>query len=280
VIAYGGFSTVRTAKDPKTGKTVAVKVIHRESYAEEKFIGEIEALKELRHPCVCRIVGWTPPSGTKEAEIHMELAENRSLAHVLERVGWGDAPSFWTATGKAIIICGIAMGMSFVHSEGYIHRDLKPENILINGRGEALISDFGTARPETCDSTLTEGCGTVHYAAPECFVENADCTDRIDVFSFGSIVYEILTETAAFPLSMSPFDVIRTLRSRKMPTIPESCGTFMQTLIGECWSHVPELRPSFHRIIELVQHANFDIVPRASHVAVRRYVTDVLSETG
>jgi serine/threonine protein kinase len=279
VIDHGGSSTVRTAKDPKTGQIIAVKVIHPGGYLEQQYVGEVEALTRLNHRCVCRIVGWVPPSGRNGAEIHMELAENRSLARVLKRVGWGTAPAFWTPTGKAIIICGIALGMKYVHSQGYIHRDLKPANILINGRGEALISDFGTVRPETCDSTLTKGCGSVHYAAPESFVENADCTDRVDVFSFGSIVYEILTERAAFPLSMSPFDVIRTLRSRQMPVVPDLCGTFMQKLIGECWSHVPELRSSFDRIIELVQHADFDIVPGASHSLLRRYVIDVLSES-
>jgi serine/threonine protein kinase len=278
VIDYGGFSTLRIAKDRKTGQTVAVKVIHLENYDQEHFFREVEALKALNHPCVCRIVGWSPPSGVNGAEIHMEFAENLSLARVLERVGLGMAPAFWTPTGKAIIICGLVLGMRFVHSKGYIHQDLKPANILINGRGEALISDFGTVRRETYDATLTPECGTVYYSAPECFNEGASITKKVDVFSFGSILYEIVTGKTVFPTSMTPFDVIRTFRSGKMPAVPDSCGSLMQKLIPECWSQNPESRPSFHQIIECFQNADFEILPGVSRTTVRRYVTDILEE--
>jgi serine/threonine protein kinase len=213
------------------------------------------------------------------AEIHMEFAENRCLASVLDRVRCGAAADYWSPTVKGIIICGIVLGMKFMHAKGYIHRDLKPANILINGRGEALISDFGTVRPETCDSTLTSRCGTVHYAAPECFIEDADCTERVDVFSFGSILYEVLTERAAFPASMSPFDIIRLFQGGKMPAIPDSCGSFMQQLITACWSRDPDLRPSFHRILESFQNADFKIVPKASPTLIRRYVTEIIHES-
>jgi serine/threonine protein kinase len=67
------------------------------------------------------------------AEIWTEYAGNRSLATVLARTLNGDPPSFWTPTGKAIIICGIALGMKCVHGRGFIHGDLKPGNILMNG---------------------------------------------------------------------------------------------------------------------------------------------------
>jgi serine/threonine protein kinase len=255
-----------------------VKEIHLESYVQEEFLRELEAMKALNHPCVCRIFGWVPPSRRNGAEIHMEFAENRSLARVLEQVGWGSRPAFWTPTGKAIIICGVALGMRYVHSQGYIHRDLKPQNILINGRGEALISDFGTARPETYDATLTTACGTIYYAAPECLMEDCDYTGSVDVFAFGLVVYEILAGRAVFPVSMSPYDVIRALQSGQMPVAPDLCGPFMQDLIRECWSRDPEFRPSFHRIVERFQHAGCDIVPKASRAQVGRYVADVLRE--
>jgi hypothetical protein len=64
-----------------------------------------------------------------------------------------------------------------------------------------------------------------------------------------------------------------------MAAIPDSCGAFMRTLIEQCWSEAPESRPSFHRIIEFVQHADFDIIPGASHSVLRWYVTGVLRES-
>jgi serine/threonine protein kinase len=209
----------------------------------------------------------------------MEFAENLSLARVFGRVGLGMAPTFWTPTGKAIIICGLVLGMRFVHSKGYIHRDLKPGNILINGRGESLISDFGTVRSETYDATLTPECGTVYYSAPECFIEGASFTKNVDVFSFGSILYEIITEKAVLPPSTAPFDVIRTFRSGKMPDVPDSCGPLMQKLIPECWSENPESRPSFDRIIADFENADFQIIPEASRTEVRRYVTNIIRES-
>jgi serine/threonine protein kinase len=167
--------------------------------------------------------------------------------------------------------------MRFIHSKGYIHRDLKPDNILINGPGHALISDFGAVRAEESDATLTGEAGTVRYAAPELFREDGECTDRVDVFSFGSIVFEILTGEPVFPDTLRPFDVVRQHRSGQMPAIPELCGGFMQSLISECWSQDPGRRPSFQQIIERFQEAHFGIVPEASPARVRDYVAGVTS---
>jgi serine/threonine protein kinase len=274
-IGSGGSATVKLVKDPKTGKNIAAKIIRWGSYNEAHLLREIEALMVLNHPCVCRIIGWIPASETHEAEIHMEFAENRSLATVMERVRLGTRPSFWTATGKAIIISGIALAMRFVHSKGYIHRDLKPANVLINGRGQPLISDFGSVRPASYDATLTSEPGTVRYAAPELFKDETLRTEKVDVFSFGLIVYEILTGDAVFPASLTPFEVIRQLLRGERPTIPDSCGPFMKSVITECWSQRPENRPSFHRILERIQQEEFRILPRASQSTVKDFMAAI-----
>jgi serine/threonine protein kinase len=279
VIGRGASSAVKIATDPRTGRLIAVKMIFPEDYDQEHFFREVEALMRLNHPCVCRILGWAPRGVENGAEIQMELAENGSLAHVLKQVRSGIAPSFWSATRKGIIICGIVLGMRVVHSKGYIHRDLKPGNILINGHGDALISDFGAVRPEKSNHTLTSECGTVHYAAPECWIDDANYTSKVDVFSFGSVLYEIVTENPAFQASMCPFDVLRQLRSGEMPAVPGFCGSFMQTLIHRCWSQDPDSRPSFRRIIKEFQHAELNILPGASGSDLRRYVDAILSES-
>jgi serine/threonine protein kinase len=262
-------------KDPKTGLWIAVKFINPERFEAPGFLREIEALAHLNHPCVLRIIGWVNPSSRTCAEIHTEIAEHGSLDHILEQVKYGGTPQFWTAIGKAIIICGIALGMRFVHSKSYIHRDLKPSNILINARGEALISDFGTVRSESHDATMTPNTGTVYYAAPELFEEHESCTSKVDVFSFGSIVYEILTGKAVFPPSTFPFGVIRALRRGEMPPVPERCGSFMQNLIRQCHSADPESRPSFQEIVQSFEREKFDIVPGAAPNEVRDYFRGV-----
>jgi serine/threonine protein kinase len=150
--------------------------------------------------------------------------------------------------------------MRFVHSNGYTHCDLHPSNILINAQGHSLISDFGTALLPSGDATTTSTGGTFDYAALELFEEGEPCTGRVDVFSFGSIVYEILSEKRVFPCSMGPLDVLRALRSRQMPLVPGACGYFMQNLIRSCWSHDSASRPSFHAIIESFQREDFEII--------------------
>jgi serine/threonine protein kinase len=167
--------------------------------------------------------------------------------------------------------------MRFVHSSGFIHRDLKPSNILLNGRGEALVADFGSARPEQYEATWSHEAGTVHYAAPEQYQEEIECTSKVDVFSFGLILYEILVGSPVFPSSMQPFPVMRKLLEGKMPPIPDKCGTVIQNLISRCWSLDPAKRPSFGEIFNAFQSHHFDIFPGADPQPIRTFVSGVLA---
>jgi serine/threonine protein kinase len=157
-----------------------------------------------------------------------------------------------------------------------LHRDLKPSNILINEFGHSMISDFGSSRLESDDATLTSGAGTPHYAAPEQFRDDP-YTNKVDVFSFGLILYEILVGSPVFPFSLPPFPVMRMILKGEMPSIPDSCGKFMQLLIPRCWSMNPDNRPSFEDIFLEFQAAQFDIVPGADAFLVREYSCGVLA---
>jgi serine/threonine protein kinase len=167
--------------------------------------------------------------------------------------------------------------MRFVHSSGFVHRDLKPGNILLNEHGETLIADFGTTRRTEQDYTWTPEGGSVHYAAPEQYQDEIECTNKIDVFAFGLILYEILVGCAVFPSSMEPFPVMRILLAGEMPTIPEKCGHFMQNLIPRCWSMNPEDRPSFDEILNEFQAANLAIIPGADPEQIRGFLVGVLA---
>jgi serine/threonine protein kinase len=168
------------------------------------------------------------------------------------------------------------MGMRALHSKGFMHRDLKPSNILINNQGHALIGDFGTSRRESDDHTLTLEAGTVHYAAPEMFREEP-YTNKVDVFSFGSILYEIIVGSPVFARDEPPFPVMRQLLAGDMPRVPDLCGEFMQGLINRCWSQNPECRPSFDEILEEFRVRSFAIFPDANGNTLREYVCGVLA---
>jgi serine/threonine protein kinase len=190
---------------------VAVKHIR---FARERdvFIREIEILAKLNHPCVVRILGWTFPANSKSGQIHMEYAPNGSLDRVLAKRTQSESGSFLNATWAGIVICGMVLGLRYIHFSGVLHRDLKPGNILLNEKRHPLIADFGSARFSSDDATPTAETGTICYAAPEQYLENAAPATKSDVFSFGLILYEILVGWPVFSSTDSPFDVIQRLR--------------------------------------------------------------------
>jgi serine/threonine protein kinase len=161
-----------------------------------------------------------------------------------------------------------------MHSHGFVHQDLKPSNILLNGDGRTLIGDFGTSRCQAIDLTPTPDTGTPHYAAPELFEEDSR-TAKVDVFSFGLILYEIVVGHAVFPLSMRPAEIIRIHKNGDRPNIPNSVVTSMKTLIELCWSPNPSDRPSFNEILKHIESNHFTIIPGADAKMIRLYVRGV-----
>jgi mitogen-activated protein kinase 15 len=117
--------------------------------------------------------------------------------------------------------------MKYVHSQHVIQLDLEPWNILISVDWRAQIADFGTSRFENENAKLAPKSGTVHYAAPEFVNENATCTTKADVFSFGFVLCEILFGRPVFPVSLSPFGITHALRDKAMPPILDSSGSYM-----------------------------------------------------
>jgi serine/threonine protein kinase len=193
----------------------------------------------------------------------------------MERVRSKQIPKYWDPTGKAILIAGIALGMRFVHSKRIIHGDLKPSNILINSRGETLIGDFGASRIESNETTEIAEAATVHYAAPELFRGDAMLTQKVDVFAFGLVLYEILKEHPAFDISAPVFTVMKRILKREMPPIPTIYGDLMRNLMAACWSYHPNNRPTFDMIIREFKAWNFRIIPGANPERVQEYIKSI-----
>jgi serine/threonine protein kinase len=262
--------------DPSTGKAIAVKHVF---YTADRvgFLRKLEVLATLHHPNVLHIVGWALPHSSHSAQIHIEYAPNGSLGRLLAKIApSADRPSFWSPTGIGIVICGIVMGMRYVHSCGLIHGDLKPANILLNEKGYPLISGFDSARFISDDGSQAPATGTVRYAAPEQFFEDVRLTPKVDIFSFGLILYEVLVASPVFSSLETPFAVIRRLRARAFPEVPAHCGSLMQDLIGRCWEANPGARPSFHDILCLFQRHQFNILPNADADKIQDFCEAIL----
>jgi serine/threonine protein kinase len=106
----------------------------------QTFVREIEGLIRLSHPCVVAIVGYSLATQESPVQIGIRYAANGSLREVLDM-----SPPFLDDTGKTVVVCGIIVGMRFIHSQGFVHGDLKPENILLDERGFAQIGTSGAA---------------------------------------------------------------------------------------------------------------------------------------
>jgi serine/threonine protein kinase len=277
LIGIGGFSAVSAERAEQTNELVAVKRVFRARWDQAAFIREVDILVSLNHPCILRIYGWTHQTQTDPAEIQTAIATNGPLDTILERAGRGQQFEFWNPTGKAILICGIALGMRFIHSKGIIHGDLKPGNILVNGRGQAVISDFGVSCFESEPQTLAPDAGTVNYSAPEQLTTGAICTRQIDVFAFALVMYEILTGTAVFPRAEFEFPIVKRILSGDRPAVPDTCGRLMQDLSPRCWSASPRKRPTFDAIIGAFRDAGFQIAPGVDQAALVAYVAEIES---
>ena len=207
-LGAGGMGEVYRARDTRLDRTVAVKILpaHLSSDAilRQRFEQEAKCISSLNHPHICALYDVGHQDGTDF--LVMEYLEGDTLATLLEK---GQLPL------AQVLKYGIAIAdaLDKAHRQGIIHRDLKPGNIMITKSGAKLL-DFGLAKaalPLTSGATLTASAtrttpvtqqgtivGTFQYMSPE-QLEAKELDARSDIFSFGAVLYEMLTGKRAFP---------------------------------------------------------------------------------
>ncbi len=203
-LGRGGMGVVFRARDNKLGRDVAIKVLPEEFSSDRerltRFEREAKMLASLNHPAIATIYGLE--QSESRHFIVLELVEGRDLSEILAKA----VPPIPEALD---ICCQIAHALESAHDKGVVHRDLKPANIKITPEGKVKVLDFGLAKPapsqpDISSKTLTSDhtvpgmiLGTAAYMSPE-QARGKTVDRRTDIWSFGCILWEILTGQSLF----------------------------------------------------------------------------------
>jgi serine/threonine-protein kinase len=197
VVGRGGMGVVYRVEHLRMGKIAAMKVLHRDLAHDpevvQRFEREAAAVSQLHHPHTVQVFDFGNAQGA--LYLIMEYVRGLDLARIITR----DGPMPWPRAAPLFAqICG---ALQEAHELGIVHRDLKPENVLITrttgGRDYAKVLDFGLAKLDqrgapTRETERNAIVGTPYFMAPE-QIRGEDVDARTDIYSFGALMFELLT---------------------------------------------------------------------------------------
>jgi serine/threonine protein kinase/tetratricopeptide (TPR) repeat protein len=248
-LGEGGMGVVYKARDSHLKRFVALKVLPPEKVTDperkRRFVQEARSASALNHPNIVTVHDIDQSDGVDF--IAMEYVEGKTLDELIGRKGLKLSEALKYAIQ-------IADALARAHAAGIVHRDLKPRNVMVTGDGRAKVLDFGLAKlTETApvgpeDSTLTEQpstelgliVGTAAYMSPE-QAEGKKVDARSDIFSFGSLLYEMLTGRRAFRRD-SPALTLAAILNLEPPPLPAEVPGDLNKVIARCLRKDPAHR--------------------------------------
>jgi len=230
-VARGGMGVVFKARHKILKRLVAIKIPRAgqlEDEGEARFLREAQAAAQLRHPHICPI--YEVGRAGKQPFIALAFVEGPTLRQKLRAQP--------TAREAAEIIAKVATAVHYAHGRGVIHRDIKPSNIMLDAEtGEPMLMDFGLAKQlSESDSQVTKSgqvMGTPVYMSPEQAAgRHEDIGPRTDVYSLGTVLYELLTGRP--PFHGSTGEVIRQVQTEEPPAPRKLAPTLHRDLETIC----------------------------------------------
>ena len=254
-LGEGGMGVVYKARDTHLDRLVAIKVLPPEKLADPerrlRFVQEAKTASALNHPGIVTIHDISQDGGADF--IAMEFVAGRTLDRAIPRQGL----NLNEAVDYGI---QIAEALAAAHAAGIVHRDLKPSNVIVNEHGRIKIVDFGLAKlvdrpglaawdegptmshpaPRTAQGVIV---GTVAYMSPE-QAEGKAVDARTDIFSFGSVLYEMVTGQRAFQGDSPLSTVTAVLREepKSVSQMREGVPRELERLLSRCLRKDPERR--------------------------------------
>lgn len=249
-------------------QVVALKIINGGSTPEEKtaiearYIREVNMMSRVKHDNLVKFIGTCKDP---IMVIVTELLPGMSLKKYLASIQPMQL-DLRLATSFAV---DIACAMECLHANGIIHRDLKPDNLLLTANQKNVkLVDFGLAREETVTEMMTAETGTYRWMAPELYStvtlrrgEKKHYTNKVDVYSFGIVLWELLTNRMPFE-GMSNLQAAYAAAFKQVrPCIPEDTPPELDFIIRSCWVEDPNMRPSFSQIIRMLNTFLYTLAP-------------------
>ncbi|QQR57052.1 MAG: protein kinase [Candidatus Melainabacteria bacterium] len=250
VIGTGGTGMVVRAYDPHLDLDIAIKILNYDEsgMTAVRLQREAMAAGKLNHLNIARVFDFGQTEDGSPYMV-MELLHGKSLDVLLKQRG-----TLPLAEALPIFI-QLCEGLNFAHNLGIVHRDLKPANVFVS-RGQVKIFDFGVAKFENVDQSLTttrDLIGSPLYVSPE--QARRDPSDlRADIYSLGCLMYEVLTGETPFQ-GATVLETLKMHSSAPPPRLGDEFPSAMADLVERCLQKRPEDRPkSLVEVIE-VYHA-------------------------
>ncbi|KAK1268535.1 Serine/threonine-protein kinase CTR1 [Acorus gramineus] len=251
-IGAGSFGTVQHAE--WHGSDVAVKVLTDQDFHEDQqkeFLREVAIMQRVRHPNVVLFMGAV----TKRPNLSIvtEYIPRGSLFHLIHRVTAGEVLDKRRCLRMAL---DVAKGINYLHclNPPIVHWDLKSPNLLVDKNWSVKVCDFGLSRFKANTFISSKSvAGTPEWMAPE-FLRGEPSNEKSDVFSFGVILWELVTMQQPWN-GLSPAQVVGAVafQNRRL-AIPANTCPMLTALMETCWADDPKQRPSFASIVDSLKN--------------------------